>query len=85
MIFLIGSFIASDAPYVFMSSPIPSKLQLFRCLATSLTHHRFTQPHYSTLDAAEWAPSTSSLADIATCPLDVRLMSVRDFQCTRRR
>jgi hypothetical protein len=33
---------------------------------------RFTQPPYGTLDAAEWAPSTASKADMTTLPRDVR-------------
>jgi hypothetical protein len=31
-----------------------------------------TQPPYGTFDAAEWAPSTTSKADMATTPRDVR-------------
>ena len=33
---------------------------------------RFTQPPYGTLDAAEWAPSTASSADICAAIGDVR-------------
>jgi hypothetical protein len=32
----------------------------------------FTQPPYGTLDAAEWAPSTASLADICSVKRHVR-------------
>ena len=64
--------ITSSCPRQFLQnfnfpSPLPG--------LTSLTRSRFTQPHYSALDAAEWAPSTSSLADkpsrakIRLCPL----------------
>ena len=50
---------------------------------TSLTRSRFTQPHYSTLDAAEWAPSTSSLADpkadICSALAHVRQVPIADI------
>jgi hypothetical protein len=37
---------------------------------------RFTQPPYGTLDAAEWAPSTASKADMTASNLDVRFVPI---------
>ena len=52
--------------YLFMSSPIPSRLQTpSRCLASASLNHSFADTTtLSHFDAAEWAPSTASLADI---------------------
>jgi hypothetical protein len=60
--------ITSSCPRQFLQLQTPLSLPGL----TSLTRSRFTQPHYSTLDAAERAPSTSSLADKRISQCNVR-------------
>ena len=54
-----------------------------RCLASPPRRSGFTQPPYSTLDAAEGAPSTASLAAAALSKWDVRFTPVSCRDCRR--